>query len=83
MREEAAGWGGGEHPGLVWGEELIVSGAQQSDSAIGFLVSLLPEIPFPSRLSHNIEQGSLCDTVASCWLSILNMAVCTCPSQTP
>lgn len=19
MREEAAGWGGGEHPGLVWG----------------------------------------------------------------
>lgn len=21
MREEAAGWGGGEHPGLVWGEE--------------------------------------------------------------
>ena len=31
----------------------------------------------PSRLPYNIEQTS-CYTVSPCWLSILNIAVCTC-----
>ena len=33
--------------------------------------------PLPFRLPHNIEQSSLCYAVDSCWLSILNIAVCT------
>ena len=40
-------------------------------------VSILPQTPLPSRLPHNTEQSSLC------WLYILNIAVCACPSQTP
>ena len=46
-------------------------------------VSILPQTPFPSRLPHNIKQSSLYYTVGLCWLSILSIAVCTCPSQTP
>ena len=42
-----------------------------------------PQTPLPPRLPHNIEQSSLCYTVGPCWLSILNRAVCTCPSQLP
>ena len=60
---------------------VVVSGAQQSDSAIHIHVSILPQTPCPSRLSHNTEQSSLCCTVGPCWLSILSIAVCTCPSQ--
>ena len=62
---------------------LIVSGGQQRDSAIHIHVSILPQTPVPSRLPHNIEQSSLCCAVGLCWLSILNIAVCTCPSQAP
>ena len=40
-------------------------------------VSVLFKIIFPSSLLHNIEQGSLCYTVGPCWLSILNIAMCT------
>ena len=43
---------------------------------------LSPPNPLPSRLPHNVEQSSLGCTLSSCWLSILNTAVCTCPSQT-
>ena len=32
----------------------------------------------PIRSLHNIEQNSLCYTVGLYWLSILNIAVCTC-----
>ena len=39
-------------------------------------VSVLPQTPLPSRLPHNIEQGSLCYTVGPCWLTVLNIAVC-------
>ena len=53
------------------------------DSAIDIHVSILPEIPLPSRLPHNIEQSPMCYTVDSGWLSMLNISVCTCPSQTP
>ena len=42
---------------------------------------ILPQTPLPSRLPHKIEQSSLCYTVGPYWLSILNIAVCTCPSQ--
>ena len=33
-------------------------------------VSILPQIPFPSRLPYNIEQSSMCYTVGPCWLSL-------------
>ena len=46
-------------------------------------VSILFQILFPFRLFQNIEQSFLCYTVGRCWLSILNIAVCTCLSQTP
>ena len=56
---------------------VLVSGVQQSDSVIHIHVSILFQILFPFRLSDNIEQSSLCYTVGPCWLSILNIAVCT------
>ena len=60
---------------------LLVSDIQQSDSVIR--VSSLFPILFPFKLLRNIERGSLCYTVDPWWLSILNIAVCTCQSQTP
>ena len=62
---------------------VIVSGEQQKDSAIHTHVSILPPTPLPSRLPQSIEKSSMCDTVGPCWSSVLNIAVCTCPSQTP
>jgi len=62
---------------------VIVSSEQWSDSAICVHVSILLQISVPSRLPHNIEQGSLCYTAGPCWLSILSIAVCTHRSQTP
>ena len=59
----------------------MVLGAQQRDSAIYTHVSILLQTPLPSRLPHHTEQSSLCYTVGPCWLSILNIAVCTCPSH--
>ena len=50
---------------------MIVSGAQQSDSAVHKHVSRLPHTALPSRLPRNIEQSSLCCTVGPCWVSIL------------
>ena len=44
---------------------------------------ILFQILFPFRLLQSIKQSSLCCTVGPCWLSILNVAVCTCWSQTP
>ena len=44
-------------------------------------VSILPQTPLPRRLLCNVEQSSLCYTVGPCQLSILYIAVCTCPSQ--
>ena len=41
------------------------------------------QIIFLFRLLQNIEQSSLCYTEGPCWLSILNIEVCTCESQTP
>ena len=42
---------------------MIVSDAQQSDSAIHVHVSILPQTPLPSKLPYNIEQSTLCYTV--------------------
>ena len=46
-------------------------------------VYILPQTPHPPRLPHNIEQSSLRFTAGPYWFSILNIAECTCPSQTP
>ena len=74
---------------------VIIPGGQQRDSAIHIHVFILPQTPIPSSLLHNIEQSSLCYTVRPCWLSILflfiylfwlsilNIAACTCQPQTP
>ena len=62
---------------------MIVSGVWQSDSDIRLHASILFQILFPFRLVQNIEQSSLFYTVGPCWLSILNIAVCTCQSQSP
>ena len=59
----------------------LVSGVQHGDSVIPVYVSILFQILFLLRLLHNIEQSSLCYTGSPCWLSILNTAVCTYPSQ--
>ena len=48
-----------------------------------YMYPFSPQTPLPSRLLHNIEQNSLCCIVGLCWLSILNIAECTCWSQTP
>ena len=56
---------------------VVVSGGQPKDSAAHIHASILPQHSLPSRLSHNIEQSSLCYTVGPCWLFILNITVCT------
>ena len=61
----------------------LVTGVQQSNSVIHIHVSILFQILFPIRLLQNIEQSSLCYTACPCWISILNIVVCTCQSQTP
>ena len=54
----------------------------------GFSHTYVCMYPFPLKpLSHPdchiTEQSSLCCTLGTYWLSILNIAVCTCPSQSP
>ena len=56
---------------------VIVSGGEQRDAAIHVHVSILPQTPLPFKLQHNSEQSSLCCSVGACWLSTLNVAVCT------
>ena len=56
---------------------------QGSPSHTYIHVSILHQTPLPSRLPHNIELSSMCYTVDPCWLSLLNTAEWTCPSQTP
>ena len=59
---------------------MIASGRPKRNSATHIHVSILPQIPLLSRLPHNSEQTSLSYKVGPCWLSILNTALCTCPS---
>ena len=40
-------------------------------------VSILFQILFPFKSLQSVEQVSLCNTVDPCWLSVLNIAVCT------
>ena len=48
-----------------------------------FSFYILLQIIFSFRLLQNIEPNSLCYTVGPCWLSVLNIAVCTCqPKET-
>ena len=60
---------------------VLVSGIQRSDSVIH--ASILFQLLFPFRLLQSTEQSSLCCTVCPFWLSILKIAACICPSQTP
>ena len=60
---------------------VIVSGVRQSDSVTRIHVSILFKILFPSKPLLITEQSSLCYTVGPCWLSVLNIAVCTCQSH--
>ena len=55
----------------------FVSDAQQSDSVIAMQVSILYQIFLPFRLLQNIGPHSRCSTIGPCWLSILNILVCT------
>ena len=52
---------------------VLVSGAQQSDSVIHVHVSILFQVLFPFRLLQNIEQSSLGYKVGPCWLYILSI----------
>lgn len=44
---------------------LMVSGAQQSNSAVRLCICILPQAPLPSRLPYNLEHSSLCYMVGS------------------
>ena len=70
---------------LYWGvaDIVIISGEWWRDSAIHIHVSILSQTSLLSRLPHNTEQSSMCHAIGPCWLSILNIAVCTWSSQTP
>ena len=63
--------------------DVLVTGVQQSDSVIPIQVPILFQILFAFRLLQNTEPSSDCYTVGPCWLSILNIVVGTCQSQTP
>ena len=62
---------------------VTVSGGQQRDLAKHTHVYILSQTPLPSRLPHTTEQSSLSCTIGPCWLSILNLTVCTCHSKLP
>jgi len=57
---------------------VIVSGEQLGTQ---LYIPFLPWEPLSSRLAYNTEQSSMCLTICLCRLSILNIAVCTWPSQ--
>ena len=60
-----------------------VSSEHRRDSVIHLHIAMLPQTSLPSRIPCNIEQSSTGYRAGPCWLSILNLAVCTCPSQMP
>ena len=62
---------------------VLISHVQQSDSVSHIHASILFQILFPLKLLQNTEQSSLCYTIGPPWLSVLNIAVCTCHSQLP
>ena len=62
---------------------VLVSGVQQSESVMHIHISTLFQIVFPYRSLQSTEQSSLCCTVGLYQLSILNIVVCICQSQSP
>ena len=61
---------------------VVVSSEQQRDSAIRIHVSIVPQTPpIQADIQHWVEFHVL--EVCLYWLSTLNIAVCTWPSQTP
>ena len=61
---------------------VLVSGIQQSDSAIYvsvfIYIYILLQILFHHRLLQDIEYSSLCSIVNSCCLCILYLLLCVC-----
>ena len=68
---------------LLINNAVFISCVLPSDSVTHIQVSILFQILFPFRLLQNIGQSSLCYAVGPGWLSVLNIAVCRCQSQTP
>ena len=76
-------WLSNFHFTLLINNAVIVSGEQQRDSTIHtYTCPFFPKLPSYSGLPLDIKQSSLCCRAGPYWLSILNTAVCTCPSQT-
>ena len=66
--------------GVLISNVVVVSGESEGTQPYIYMdihVSILPQTPLPSKLAHNIEQNSTCYTIGLCWLSVLNIAVCT------
>ena len=61
---------------------MTVSGVQQSDSVIHIQVSTLFQVIFPFRITEYWAEFPVL-YIGPCWLSVLNVTVCTCQSQTP
>ena len=61
----------------------MLASALQKVIAIHIQIFIIFQIIFLFRLLQSIEQNFLFNTVGPCWLSLLNIAVCTCQSQTP
>ena len=60
-----------------------MGGSSGENGYMYMYVSILPQTLLPSMLPRDVEQSFMCSTVGPYWLSILNIAACTCPSQTP
>ena len=61
---------------------MLISAVQQSDSVI-HTGTFFFKILFHYGLLQDIEYSSLCCTAGLCCLSILNIIVCICESETP
>ena len=77
--------GGVDKSKMDTGREVIMTCCSADETVLIRIefFKILFQILSPIRLLQNTEQNSLCYTVGPCWLSILNIAVCTCQSQTP
>ena len=64
---------------LVFAAAMVLLGF--AERFLGGFISSFP-ILFSYTSSQSGEQISMYYTAGPCWLSILNIAVCTCPSQT-
>ena len=62
---------------------VIVSDAQQRDSAMYIHVSILPQTPLPPRPPRNAECSTPHCAAGPRRLSTLNRAMCVCRSQIP